>query len=107
MQSLDALKVTNHLKQIAGLRIAARAQHAHEALRRALRPTTQLLEPDRRVDVVAKNPLSGLELAREKTLDAFSEGSLLYFRSARMRACSVSLNSRVRGISFSCVLRFL
>src|SRR5947199_10170061 len=39
----------------------------------ALRTSAQVLEPDRAVDVVAKNRLAGIEISRQKTLDAFPE----------------------------------
>src|SRR5437016_5244580 len=100
MKSLFLLEVLNHFEEIARPRIATWTQHPHEAFRWPLRPTTQLLESDRGVDVVAKDRLSGIEIpARRHSTPSF-RSSFRYFRSARRRACTVSLNSRVRGISF-------
>ncbi len=61
------------LEEIARLRIAAWAEHAHQAFRRAVRPTTQFLEADRRVDVIAKERLPGIEISGEKTFNAFPQ----------------------------------
>jgi hypothetical protein len=66
------LEVVDHFKEIAGLRIAARAEHAHEALRRSLCPATQFLETERCVDMIAKYRFSGVEFPYEQALDAFS-----------------------------------
>jgi hypothetical protein len=64
--------MTNDFEQIAGLRVAA-GQHAHEALRRTLRATTQVLEPNRRVDVVAQQRFPLVQISREQALDTFAQ----------------------------------
>src|SRR5438874_683712 len=48
------------------------------ALQRAP-PATQVLESDRRVDVVAKDRLSGIEIPGEKAFDAFPQELLPIF----------------------------
>ena len=79
MQALSTLEVTNDLEEIAGLRIAGWTEHPHEALRRPFRTAAQLLEPDRRVDVVAKDRLARIEISGEEGFDAFSEQFLPVF----------------------------
>src|SRR5436309_13690180 len=69
----------NDFEKITRLRIATWTQHPHEAFRGPLRPATQLLEPDRRVDVVAKDRLSGIEIPGEKAFDAFPQELLPVF----------------------------
>src|SRR5437016_14516898 len=59
VQSLCSLEVVDDLEEIAGLRVAAWTEHAHQALGRPFCPATQLLEPNRRVDIVAKYCLPG------------------------------------------------
>ena len=100
MKPLFFLEVLDNLEEITRLRVAARTEHAHEALRRPFCPATQLLESDRRIDVVAKYRLPRVEISGEKAFDAFPQQLFPVFRGpTRRRACTVSLNSRVRGIS--------
>jgi hypothetical protein len=63
---LDAglfLQVADDAEEIAGLRIAARAEHANEALRLRAGRLAKLLEADRRLDVVAQDGLAGVDIA--------------------------------------------
>jgi hypothetical protein len=53
------------------VRIAARAEHSHQAFRRPFRSAAQFLEPDRRVNVIAKDRLSGVEIPGEKAFETF------------------------------------
>jgi hypothetical protein len=61
VESLGFLEMIDQLEKIASLRIAAGTQHA-QARCGPFGPTTQLVEPDGRVDKVAKDRLSGLEI---------------------------------------------
>src|SRR5262249_759853 len=79
MKPLFFLKVLNHLEEIARFRIPARTDHPPQAFRGPFRATAQLFEPDRRVDVVAKDRLSGVEITGEKGFDAFLEQFLTVF----------------------------
>src|SRR6266566_3443612 len=79
MKPLFFLEVLNDLEEITRLRIAAWTEHSHEALRRPFRPAAQLLEADRRVDVIAKDGLPGIEIPREKAFDAFPQQLLSVF----------------------------
>jgi hypothetical protein len=63
---LDAglfLQVADDAEEVAGLRIAARAEHANEALRLRAGRLAKLLEADRRLDVVAQDGLAGVDIA--------------------------------------------
>ena len=65
---LDAglfLQVADDAEEVAGQRIAARAEHADEALRLRAGRLAQLLEADRRLDVVAQDRLAGVDIADE------------------------------------------
>ena len=104
MKTFGALQMADHLKEITRLRVPARTQHSHQALRRPLCASAQFLESDRRVDVVAQYRFSRVEVSSQETFDTFRRGSLRYLRSDLRRACTVSLNSRVRGMSL--LLRF-
>ena len=53
------LQIADHAEEVLRLRIAARAEHANQALwRRA-----ELFEADRRLDVVAQDRLAGVDVA--------------------------------------------
>src|SRR2546422_7316256 len=65
--------MANDFEQVARVWVAARPQHAHEALRRTLRAATQFFETDCRVDVIAQDRLSGVEVAGEEALDTFPQ----------------------------------
>jgi hypothetical protein len=66
------LQVAEHGEEVARLRIAARAEHAHEALGRRPGGAAERLEADRGVDVVAQHGLPGLEVALEHGLPEIS-----------------------------------
>jgi hypothetical protein len=55
MEPALLLQVTEHGEQVAGLGIAARPEHAHQALGRPAGSAAQLLETDRRVDMIAQD----------------------------------------------------
>jgi hypothetical protein len=66
---LDAglfLHIADDAKEVAGLRIAARSEHADEALRLGAGRLAQFLEADRRFDVVAQDRLAGVDIAGEQ-----------------------------------------
>jgi hypothetical protein len=77
VEPLCFLEMIDHLEKITSLRVAAGTKHAHQALCRPFGPTTQLVEPDCRVDIVAKNRLSGIEIPRQQALDAFPQKLLI------------------------------
>ena len=85
MQSLSSLEMVDDLQEIAGLRVAAWTEHAHQALGRPFCSATQLLEPNRRVDIVAKYCLPGVEIPGEKAFDAFTQ-KLLSVLAVRSKA---------------------
>jgi hypothetical protein len=93
VKPLCDLEVADDLEEIPCLRVTAWAEHAHQALGRPFCSATQLLEPNRRVDIVAKYRLPGLEISGEKALDAFTKKllSVLAIRSkARLHRFLVS-----------------
>src|SRR5260221_14490068 len=62
-------------EKIAHLRIARWSEHAHQALWRDFHFFGQLFETDRRVDVVAQNTLSDIQLAIKQGVDTFAQHS--------------------------------
>lgn len=54
--------MTNHFEQIARLRIPGGAEHAHQTFCGSFRDATEFLKPDRRVNVVAQNRFSRIEI---------------------------------------------
>ena len=63
MQALGPLKLRDDVEQIPRLGVPLRTKHPHQALRRRMRHVAELLEADRRVDVIAKKRLAGVEIA--------------------------------------------
>jgi hypothetical protein len=63
LETLGTLKVTNHFEQIARMRIPVRTEHAHQAFGRSFRDATEFLKPNRRIDVVAQNRFSSIEIS--------------------------------------------
>ena len=57
------LKIAEHAEKVLSLRIPARSEHADEALRRRGGRLAELLEADRRLDVVAQDRLAGIDIA--------------------------------------------
>jgi hypothetical protein len=75
---LDAslfLQVADDAEKVAGLRIAARSEHADEALRLRAGRLAKLLEADGRLDVVAQGRLAGVDIAGEYGVDSFAQQS--------------------------------
>src|SRR5438874_143406 len=64
---------------------------------RPLRPATQLLELDGRVDI-SRRIADPVSRSPPKAFRAFRQELLRYLRSARRRACAVFLSSRITGI---------
>lgn len=58
------------------MRIAAFAKHAHKAFGRFMRSFAELLKTDRRVDVIAKDSLAGLDIARKKAIHGLADKAL-------------------------------
>lgn len=67
------LQVGDDLKQIARLRIAARAEHAHQAFRGAVGCIAQFSKADGGVDEIAKNDLAGFHVTGKKVFNALAE----------------------------------
>jgi hypothetical protein len=61
LQAGPLLQIADHAEQVLRLRIPACAEHADQALRRRAGRLAELLEADRRLDVVAQDGLAGLE----------------------------------------------
>jgi hypothetical protein len=55
-------------EEVACVRVAARAEHAHQALGRRPRPSREFLEADRRVDLVVQDRLADIHIARERRI---------------------------------------
>lgn len=66
-------QISQNSEKVFCIRISARTEHSHQAFRRALYDLSQLVEPDGCVDVVAKNSLAGIYIAREHTFGAFAQ----------------------------------
>ncbi|MGB8899699.1 MAG: hypothetical protein WCC90_10950 [Methylocella sp.] len=67
----DVLRVADNADE--GLRIAAGAEHANEALLLGAGRLAKLLEADRHLDVVAQDRLAGAEIAGEHGVDPFAQ----------------------------------
>ena len=76
VQPLAFLEASDDLEEVARLRIAVRTEHAHQALGRLRGQPTEFPKTDGRVDIVAQNRLSDVDLAGEKALHTFLEQSL-------------------------------
>jgi hypothetical protein len=75
---LDAslfLQVADDSEEVAGLRIAARSEHADEALRLRAGRLAKLLEADGHLDVVAQDRIAGVDIASEHGFDSFAQQS--------------------------------
>jgi hypothetical protein len=92
------LQITDHRKQITRLGVSFGPEHAHEALARLVENPGQLIEPDRRVDIVAQHRLAGIDITGEQAFDAFLQQALRNAGSRWARACMVSLKSLVKAI---------
>src|SRR5882757_7941098 len=70
-ESVALLQIADDAEQIARLRVAARPEHADQALRRGAQRAAQLLEALGCLDVVTQDGLAGVDIAREHRLDRF------------------------------------
>jgi hypothetical protein len=73
---LDAglfLQVPDDAEEVAGLRIAARTEHANEALRLRAGRLAQLLEPDGRLDVVGSTSILAGKALRGASFNSLDE----------------------------------
>jgi hypothetical protein len=108
MEPFGCLEMLDYFEEISGLRVAAWTQHAHQALRRSFGTPTQLFEPDRRVNVIAQDRFSRIQIAGKKAFDAFPQKRFPIFAirtKARLHAF-LELPGQ-RHFHFSCALRFL
>src|SRR5271169_2045005 len=67
------LQIADDAEQIFGLRIAARAERADQALGRRAGRRAEFFEADGGLDVIAQDGLSGVESAAEHGVDAFAQ----------------------------------
>ena len=74
--ALVLLDVADDLAQVAGVGVARRSEHAHEALGRLAGEGAELFESDRGVDVIAKQDLAGVGVAGKQGFDAFGQQAL-------------------------------
>jgi len=72
VEALLFLELLNDLEAVTGMRVN-RAEHSHEAPGRSFRAATQLREPDRRVDVVAKDRLPGVGIPGEEAFNTITQ----------------------------------
>src|SRR3984957_11253838 len=86
------LQVADDAEEIARLRIAARAEHADEAFRRRAGRRAELLDTDRRLDVVAQDRFAGVHVATEHGVDAFAQQRI----SERGIACDPLLHQLLK-----------
>jgi hypothetical protein len=102
---LDAglfLQVADDAEEIASLWIAARAEHANEALRLRAGRLAKLLEADRRLDLVAQDRLAGASMdaplepyPRTTRIDAHPEHCCAH---AILSACRLSAECRTQNM---------
>ena len=93
------LNAADDLEQVASVGIASRPEHSHEALGRLVGKGAKLLEPHGGVDVVTQHDLARIDVPGKQAFDAFLQQSFWNAGSRSARACTVSLKSRVSGIS--------
>ncbi len=67
------LQIADDAEKVPRLRIAARAEHANEALERRVRRFGQFLKADSRLDVVAQDRLPGVHIPGKHRLNAFTQ----------------------------------
>src|SRR5882672_10538461 len=70
------LQVTDHAEEVLGLRIAARSEHADQALGRRAGRFAKLFKADGRLDVVAQDRLASINITAQHCIDAFAKKSL-------------------------------
>src|SRR6516164_7649431 len=70
------LQVAEHAEEVARLRVAARPEHADQALGRCRGRRAQLLEADRGLDVVAQDSLAGVDIAGQHGVDPLAQQRL-------------------------------
>jgi DNA replication protein DnaC len=63
----------------ARMRIPVRTEHAHQAFGGSFRDATEFLKPNRRIDVVAQNRFSSIEIAGQERFHASTEEFLRVF----------------------------
>jgi hypothetical protein len=78
-EAFSLLKVSQDFEEVAGLRVAARAEHAHQALRRLVDGGGKFVEALRGVDLVAQHRLAGVDVAGEERGDLGQESRLYRF----------------------------
>ena len=67
------LQIADDAEEVARLRIAARAEHADQALGGRVGRLAELFEADGRLDVVAQDRLAGVDVAGQHRVDAFAQ----------------------------------
>ncbi len=80
MQAGLLLQIADDGEEIFRLRIAARAEHADQALGGRAGRLGELFEADGRLDGVAQQRLSGLDIAAQHGVDALAQQRLREFR---------------------------
>jgi hypothetical protein len=95
------LQVTDDAEEVAGVRITARAQHADDAFRRCASRRAELLEADRRLDVVAQNRFACIDIAGSMVLMPSRSSASAKAGSPATRFRTSSLKSRVTAIACS------
>ena len=71
-----ALEVVDDGEEVAGVGVAAAAEHAHQALGWLIDGPAQGFETDGRVDIVAQDQSPGVDVAREHALNAHAQHCL-------------------------------
>ena len=71
VNSLLLLEAAENRKQVAGLRIAVGAEHAHQALGRLGGHVAKLLKADSSVDIIAQHRLAGFHVTGEQAFNPF------------------------------------
>jgi len=64
-----ALETRNNFKEVAGVGIAGRPEHPHQAFGRVAGNLCQFIEADGGVDIVAQHPLAGFYVSGQEALD--------------------------------------
>src|SRR5262249_11639325 len=70
------LQITDHVEQILGLGIPARAEHPDQALGRGACRRPELLKSDGRLDVIAQDNFTGIEIPAQHRINALDQKGL-------------------------------
>src|SRR5215831_8677346 len=79
LHARSLLQIADHAEKILGLRVTAGPEHADQAFGRRASCGPEFFEADGRLDVVAQDRLSGLQVTGEHRIDSLAQQRLREF----------------------------